>query len=127
MKLTMVVEVPKGAFVKRATDGAIDFISALPCPFNYGSIPDRPAEDGEPQDALHIGPRLHSGEEKTSTLRGVVRFIDGPYADDKFILKDSALTVADRLKIEVFFRTYALMKSVLRRNKRARYLGFIPR
>lgn len=127
MKVTMVVEVPKGAFVKRAADGGIDFISALPCPFNYGSIPGQPAEDGEPQDALHIGPRLGAGEEKTSTLRGVVRFVDGPYTDDKFVLKDSELTTRDRMKIGLFFRTYAAVKSVLRRNKRARYLGFVPR
>jgi hypothetical protein len=33
--LDVVIEVPRGSFVKRGSSGSIDFISPLPCPFNY--------------------------------------------------------------------------------------------
>ncbi|CAI5977487.1 unnamed protein product [Closterium sp. NIES-65] len=42
----VVVEVPKGSFVKRHPDGAIDYVGCVPCPFNYGSVPSILALDG---------------------------------------------------------------------------------
>ncbi len=33
-----VIEVPRGSFVKRGSRGEFDFLSPLPCPFNYGSV-----------------------------------------------------------------------------------------
>ncbi|CAI5961659.1 unnamed protein product [Closterium sp. NIES-64] len=51
----VVVEVPKGSFVKRHPDGAIDYVGCVPCPFNYGSVPSILALDGEPHDAVVLG------------------------------------------------------------------------
>ena len=38
-ELEVVIEVPRGSFVKRGSSGSVDFISPLPCPFNYGAVP----------------------------------------------------------------------------------------
>jgi hypothetical protein len=38
-ELDVVIEIPKGSFLKRGSAGQIDFVSPLPCPFNYGSVP----------------------------------------------------------------------------------------
>lgn len=43
----IVVEVPKGSFVKRLPHGAVDYVGPVPCPFNYGSVPAIPAPDGK--------------------------------------------------------------------------------
>jgi hypothetical protein len=48
----IVVEVPKGSFVKRLPDGAVDYVGPMPSPFNYGSVPAIPAPDGN----AHISP-----------------------------------------------------------------------
>jgi hypothetical protein len=32
------IEVPRWGFVKRRADGGVDFVSPIPCPYNYGSI-----------------------------------------------------------------------------------------
>lgn len=53
----IVVEVPKGSFVKRLPDGAVDYVGPLPSPFNYGSVPAIPAPDGN--GLVHyISPKL---------------------------------------------------------------------
>jgi hypothetical protein len=41
----IVVEVPRGRFVKRLPDGALDYVGPMPSPFNYGSEPAIPAPD----------------------------------------------------------------------------------
>ena len=38
-ELEIVIEVPRGSFLKRGLTGRIDFVSPLPCPFNYGAVP----------------------------------------------------------------------------------------
>lgn len=38
-EVEVVIEIPRGSFLKRGSTGHIDFISPLPCPFNYGSLP----------------------------------------------------------------------------------------
>jgi hypothetical protein len=52
----VVVEVPKWSFVKRSQNGIIDFVSPIPCLFNYGSVPIIPAPDGIPIFLLLLGP-----------------------------------------------------------------------
>ena len=37
--LEVIIEVPRRSFLKRGSSGKLDFISPLPCSFNYGSIP----------------------------------------------------------------------------------------
>ena len=38
-EIEVVIEIPRGSFLKRGSTGHIDFVSPLPCPFNYGSVP----------------------------------------------------------------------------------------
>ena len=57
-ELEVVIEVPRGSFLKRASTGRVDFISPLPCPFNYGSVPVYLGLEGDLLDALVLGPRL---------------------------------------------------------------------
>ena len=39
-EVDVVIEIPRWSFLKRGSTGHVDFISPLPCPFNYGSVPD---------------------------------------------------------------------------------------
>ena len=38
-EVEVVIEIPRGSFLKRGSTGHVDFVSPLPCPFNYGSVP----------------------------------------------------------------------------------------
>jgi inorganic pyrophosphatase len=38
-EVEVVIEVPRGSFLKRGASGRIDFVSPLPRPFNYGAVP----------------------------------------------------------------------------------------
>jgi inorganic pyrophosphatase len=60
-ELDIVIEVPRGSFLKRGSTGHVDFISPLPCPFNYGSVPAYVGLEGDLLDALVLGPRLRLG------------------------------------------------------------------
>ena len=55
LEIEVVVEVPRGSFLKRGSTGRIDFISPLPCPFNYGSVPLYVGMEGDLLDALVLG------------------------------------------------------------------------
>ena len=46
IELDAVVEVPRGSFLKRGSTGKVDFISPVPCPFNYGSVPQYLGREG---------------------------------------------------------------------------------
>ena len=50
--MEVIIEVPRGCFLKRGSTGGIDFVSPLPCPYNYGSVPDYLGLDGDLLDAL---------------------------------------------------------------------------
>lgn len=113
MTVTVRVEVPRGGFVKPAADGRVDFRSPLPSPFNYGCVPDRAGGDGDPLDALVLGPRLAAGALVTSTVWAVVRFVDAGRRDDKLVCGATAPGAAERLVVTTFFRLYALAKTAL--------------
>jgi len=38
-EVEVVIEVPRGNFLKRGSTGELNFISPLPGPFDYGSVP----------------------------------------------------------------------------------------
>src|SRR5947207_7598111 len=57
-EVEVVIEVPRGSFLKRGSTGHVDFISPLPCPFNYGSVPSHIGQEGDLVDALVLGSRL---------------------------------------------------------------------
>ncbi|HET9129827.1 MAG TPA: inorganic diphosphatase, partial [Terriglobia bacterium] len=84
----VIVEIPRGSFLKRGSSGRVDFVSPLPCPFNYGSVPDYIGLEGDLLDALILGPRLPAGTRKRVRVWGAVTFVDRGMADDKLICCD---------------------------------------
>lgn len=118
------IETPRGSFVKRRSDGRVDFVSPLPCPFDYGSLPGTLGADGEPRDALVLGGRRRAGSLVEVSVLGVVHFEDGGLCDDKLVCgPQGALDrIATRAAIRAFFTVYALAKRV-RGGGPTRFLG----
>lgn len=111
----VLIETPRWSPVKWRADGSIDFISPLPCPYNYGCIPGFQSEDGDPLDVLVLGPRLRRGERLRVPVVGVVDFIDAGRGDPKVICSARPLGPGEREGVERFFRVYARFKRVLHR------------
>jgi len=107
------IEVPRGSFLKHRPDGTLDYASPLPCPFNYGSVLDTVAADGDPLDAIVLGPRIDPGGEVDSDVQAVVWIRDAGVIDDKLICSDTPLTSKDRQQINRFFRLYSVTKRAL--------------
>ena len=68
----VIIEIPRGSFLKRGSTGELDFISPLPCPFNYGSIPAFIGQDADLLDAVVLGPRLPLGARLQFMLGGLL-------------------------------------------------------
>lgn len=109
------VEVPRFGFVKREAGLGVDFVSPVPSPFNYGSVPGTRAPDGDPLDAVVLGPRLPLGAVVEVPVRGVVRFEDQGVQDDKLVCGVDPLRPVDRAALIVFFATYARARTLLDR------------
>jgi len=109
------IEVPKGSHIKRNPQGGIDYISPLPCPFNYGSVPDTEGEDGEPVDAVVLGGSLPLGHSGDYRVVGWVDFIDGGQADPKLVCIQSRITDEARENVIRFFQRYARLKRPINR------------
>jgi inorganic pyrophosphatase len=106
-------EVPRGSFLKRGATGRVDFVSPLPCPFNYGSVPNFLGLEGDLLDALVLGPRLPFGTRLRVRAWGAVTLTDRGMSDDKLICSAHALTPAERRNVLRFFRFYARCKAFL--------------
>jgi inorganic pyrophosphatase len=111
--LEVVVEVPRGSFIKRGSTGHIDFISPLPCPFNYGSVPNYLGLEGDLLDALILGPRLPFGARKLVKAWGAVTLTDRGMSDDKLVCSDQPLSSLQRQNVLRFFHFYAKCKGLL--------------
>jgi inorganic pyrophosphatase len=111
----VVIDVPLGSFIKRKDDGAIDFVSPAPCPFNYGSVPDTRSGDGDRLDALVLGPRLPRGARVRVPVVAHVRFTDAGQDDPKLICSQRPLGRLDRARISAFFAIYARAKGLINR------------
>jgi len=117
MKKIIYIETPKGSFVKRNENLEVDFVSPLPCPFNYGHVKGEIGGDGDPMDALLLGKRRMQGAEIVATLVGCVRFLDKGLPDDKWIFCVSDFPSAfDKWKIKHFFQIYAQVKRISTRS-----------
>jgi len=116
-ELRVIIEVPRGSFVKRTPSGAIDFVTPMPSPFNYGSVEGLPCSaDGDPPDALVLGPRLVLGTALMVTSWGAVDFIDAGDHDPKFICTLGTRPRAiDWWRVRTFFMVYAQFKAGLNR------------
>jgi inorganic pyrophosphatase len=111
--LEVVIEIPRGSFLKRGSSGRLDFISPLPCPFNYGSVAGYLGLEGDLLDAVVLGPRLKRGACVSVPALGAVGLTDRGMYDDKLICSDAALGRWQRSFIVLFFRIYARCKGAL--------------
>ena len=109
----VVIEVPRGSFLKRDAHGHIHFVSPLPCPFNYGAIPAYLGCEGDLLDALVLGPRLAFGSRLRVRAWGAVTLTDRGQSDDKLICAVRAPSAAQRAAVLRFFRFYARCKALL--------------
>src|SRR5437867_9377339 len=109
----VVIEVPRGSFLKRGSTGHVDFVSPLPCPYNYGSVPTHIGLEGDLLDAVVLGPRLPLGTAVRVTAWGAVTLIDRGMVDDKLICSVTPPTSAERAAVLRFFRFYAQCKALL--------------
>jgi inorganic pyrophosphatase len=127
--LTVVIDVPRGSFVKRGDDGLVDFVSPIPCPFNYGHVPGTLADDGAALDAVVLGPALPLGSAARVAARARVDFIDAGCPDPKWVCAERPLSPFDRLQVAGFFRCYAVAKRLINRFRGkqgpTRYLGWL--
>jgi inorganic pyrophosphatase len=127
--LTVVIDVPRGSFIKRDDDGAVDFVSPIPCPFNYGHVPGSLAEDGDAVDAVVLGPRRPFGSTAEVATRARVDFVDAGKSDPKWVCADAPLSGFDRFQVAGFFRCYALAKGLINRVRGkggpTRYCGWL--
>jgi inorganic pyrophosphatase len=112
-EVEVVIEIPKGSFLKRGSTGHIDFISPLPCPYNYGSVPNYLGLEGDLLDALVLGPRLQLGARLRVKAWGAVVLMDRGMTDDKLICSAYPLQPTERQAVLRFFGFYAWCKGLL--------------
>lgn len=91
------------------------FVSPIPCPFNYGSVLETQAPDGDPMDAVVLGARVARGEVIRATAWGWAEFTDRGVSDPKLICTVSGQPPGPTALrgIARFFRLYARCKRLL--------------
>ena len=112
-ELEVVIEIPRGSFLKRGSTGRLDFISPLPCPFNYGSVEDLLGMEGDLLDAVVLGPRLPRGARVLVKVFGAVGMRDRGMYDDKLICSRQPLTQRQVRLLLGVFNLYAKCKWLL--------------
>jgi inorganic pyrophosphatase len=109
----VLIEIPRGSFVKRGSTGHVDFVSPLPCPFNYGCVPQYVGREGDLLDAVVLGSRLSLGALIRTRAWGAVVLTDRGMTDDKLICCQRPLRPDERDMVLRFFHFYAACKGVL--------------
>ncbi|MFK8049508.1 MAG: inorganic diphosphatase [Halioglobus sp.] len=109
----VVIEIPRGGFVKRGSSGSFDFWSPFPCPFNYGSVPQFLGGEGDYLDAVVLGPRLSPGTVVSASAYGSVGLSERFMYDDKLICSNAPISVSDKRNILRFFKLYSFCKGLL--------------
>jgi inorganic pyrophosphatase len=112
-RVEVVIEIPRGSFLKVGSTGQVDFVSPLPCPFNYGSVPDYVGLEGDLLDALVLGPRLPAGTRVTVEAYGAVGLRDRGLYDDKLVCARREPGRWQRRGVVAFFHLYAQAKRLL--------------
>ncbi len=112
-QVEVIIEIPRGSFLKRGSIGRLDFISPFPCPFNYGSVDAYVGLEGDLLDAVVLGPRLRRGTRVTVRAFGAVGFTDRSMYDDKLICSDHPIGPVKRFLVLLFFKFYARCKGLL--------------
>lgn len=112
-QLEVIIEIPRGSFLKRGMSEQIDFISPFPCPFNYGAVHNYVGLDGDLLDALVLGSRLPRGTRVVVKALGAVSLADRGMYDDKLVCSQQPLRQRQRLMVLFFFHVYARCKRLL--------------
>lgn len=113
LEIEVVIEIPRWSFLKRGSLGQLDFVSPLPCPYNYGSVPGFVGLDGDLLDALVLGPRLRRGERVRVTAYGAVGLSDRGMYDDKLVCGRRPPSSLERERVIRFMRQYGRCKRLL--------------
>ena len=111
-QLEVLIEHPRAAIIKRRENGRIDFISPLPSPYNYGSVPGTLAADGDREDALVLGPRLPKGTLAKVHVLARANFYDAGSYDAKWVCGEH-MSERQRTGLVAFFHVYARCKAIL--------------
>jgi len=112
-ELEVVIEIPRGSFLKRGSTGRLDFVSPIPCPFNYGSVESLVGLEGDLLDAVVLGPRLPRGTRVRVKAFAAIGLTDRGMYDDKLICSDHPLGRSQMRLVLAFFRLYAKCKWLL--------------
>lgn len=107
------IEIPRGSFLKRGCSGHVDFVSPLPCPYNYGAVPALLGLEGDRLDALVLGSRLSRGSRLRVRAWAAVTLTDRGLSDDKLICATERPSAAQIDRVLRFFRFYAWCKGLL--------------
>lgn len=113
IEVEVLIEIPRWSFVKRGSTGQVDFLSPLPCPYNYGSVPSYIGLEGDLLDALVLGSRLSAGTSVTVKAWGAVTLTDRGMSDDKLVCAPHRLSELEKQRILRFFDLYAKCKGLL--------------
>ena len=119
IELEVLIEIPRGSFLKRGSTGNVDFVSPLPCPYNYGCVPRYVGLEGDLLDAVVLGPRLPTGTELRVKAWGAITLRDRGMIDDKLICSVEPLQDSQRAELLRFFHFYARCKAILNFIRRA--------
>ena len=109
----VVIEIPRGSFLKKGSTGHVDFVSPFPCPYNYGSIHEYIGGEGDFLDAIVLGPRLAEGTRVKVNAYGAVGLSERFMYDDKLVCAERHITSAERAQVVRFFHVYAFCKGML--------------
>jgi inorganic pyrophosphatase len=112
-EVEVVIEIPRWSFIKRGSTGHVDFVSPLPCPFNYGSVPQYVGREGDLLDAVVLGPRLARGARIRVPAWGAVVLTDRGMTDDKLVCSVRPPGAGERRRVLRFFHLYAACKGLL--------------
>ncbi len=109
----VIIEIPRGSFIKRGSSGQLDFISPIPCPFNYGSVLAYTGLDGDFLDAVVLGPRMPAGTRINVPALLAISLIDRGFHDDKLVCSDEPIPEWKKTYILLFFKLYAKAKILI--------------
>jgi inorganic pyrophosphatase len=93
-EVDVVIEIPRWSFLKRGSKGRVDFVSPLPCPFNYGAVPTLVGLEGDLLDVVVLGQRLRPGTRLRVPAWGAVVQRDRGMVDHKLICSAEPLDEA---------------------------------
>ena len=112
-QVEVTIEIPRWGFLKRGSTEHVDFISPLPCPYNYGAVDTLIGLDDDDLDAVILGPRLPRGSRILTTAFDAIGLTDRDMYDDKLICSHRPLSSRERDAVLRFFSAYAGAKRLL--------------